>query len=532
MTYRGLLKAAFPLALLCLLASAAPVAAQPVELLPVGDAPIALAADPDGGYVLAWADPQSQRVRFVLVNEDGLRSVVMDTDFVGSPAGVRELSLAVGAGGSWAVVAESPEGSVTGAIVSPDGDLVAALDLAVPGATSYRRPVAAAVPSGGFVVAWGASLPDDFEPDGPAVIPINDVWAARFDAGGDRVAGPVRVNQDRPSDQYPADLVVRAGRVLVAWDTQPGESFLGEVRARLLGLDLTPLSDEIELNPESSRIFFQRDVRVGMGADGRFLATWTSGEGELDGSERGASPEAVRARPFSATGQPLSGEQTVNVHTAGLQEEADLGVTAGGVAWIVWEDHGVLPFQGERPRLPRLVARPFTVGGTPLGGERLVAEDVFPRGRLQVVAGSNSALSAWVAADTLFYAVVGETADLPPIAPPEEFALTSLELPGFRAWVRITAGDSSIWGVMEPLCIPETLCASGALPGRTEVLVRVVGPKPNGFLWPTLVKLTTSRVEVWLEQTSTGEVQHYVLPGASPGNDVLNGLFDRDGFRP
>jgi hypothetical protein len=420
-----------------------------------------------------------------------------------------------------------------GAVLSSDGDVLATLDLAVPDATSYRRPLVAATPAGGFVVAWGVSHPDDFEPDGPPVVPVHDVWAARFDADGDRVAGPVRVNQDRPSDQFPSDLEVRAGRVLVAWDAIPGEGSLGEARARVLDLDLAPLSDEIELNPEATRSFRQDHTRVGLGADGRFLATWTSGEGELDGSERGPAPDAVRARPFSATGQPLGGEVTVNVHTAGLQAGADLAVTAGGVAWIAWEDAGVIPIQGDLPRPVRLVARPFTVGGVPLDGERLVAAAVDRAAHdLQVVAGPTGILAVWRSGGFLFASFLGGNADLPAIAPPDELALTSLELPGFRAWVRITAAGPSIWGVQEPLCIPETLCASGALPGRTEVLVRVVGPKGNGFLWPTLVKLTTSQVEVWLEQTSTGEVQHYVLPGASPGNDALNGLFDRDGFRP
>jgi hypothetical protein len=62
--------------------------------------------------------------------------------------------------------------------------------------------------------------------------------------------------------------------------------------------------------------------------------------------------------------------------------------------------------------------------------------------------------------------------------------------------------------------------------------VRVVGPKPNGFLWPTLVKFTTSTVEVWIEQVSSGDVQYYRLPGATPGSSDLPGLFDRRGFRP
>jgi len=64
------------------------------------------------------------------------------------------------------------------------------------------------------------------------------------------------------------------------------------------------------------------------------------------------------------------------------------------------------------------------------------------------------------------------------------------------------------------------------------VLVRIVGPKPNGYLWPTLAKLTTSRVEVWIEQVATGVLRYYRLEGASPGVDELPGLFDRTGFLP
>ena len=81
-------------------------------------------------------------------------------------------------------------------------------------------------------------------------------------------------------------------------------------------------------------------------------------------------------------------------------------------------------------------------------------------------------------------------------------------------------------------CLQETVCASGAVRGRSEVFVRIVGPKPNGFLWPNLVKFTTSRVEVWIQQVSTGAEKHYVLPAVSPDSDDLTGFFDRTGFLP
>jgi ELWxxDGT repeat protein len=123
---------------------------------------------------------------------------------------------------------------------------------------------------------------------------------------------------------------------------------------------------------------------------------------------------------------------------------------------------------------------------------------------------------------------------LDPVPPPGPW-LSSRTLPGFEVKVRIAnpnSGSGAIAGVLEPDCVPETLCFSGAVRGRSEVFVRVVGPKPNGRLWPTLVKFTTSEVEVWIRQTSTDTVRYYRLEGARPGFDELPGLFDREGFTP
>lgn len=104
-------------------------------------------------------------------------------------------------------------------------------------------------------------------------------------------------------------------------------------------------------------------------------------------------------------------------------------------------------------------------------------------------------------------------------------------VPGFQFKVTIR-GATTIAGRLEPTCLPETVCVSGAIPGRPEVLLRVVGPRPNGFLWPTIVKFTTSEVEVVVRQNSTGQTQTYLLAGAAPGFDELTGLFDRTGFLP
>jgi hypothetical protein len=116
-------------------------------------------------------------------------------------------------------------------------------------------------------------------------------------------------------------------------------------------------------------------------------------------------------------------------------------------------------------------------------------------------------------------------------APPAGSWLATSQIPGYQFKVRVTAG-TAITGVQESDCIPETLCVSASIPGRSEVLVRIVGPKPNGYLWPNIVKFNTSQVEVWADQLSTGSIKYYVLPGAWPGLDTLPGLYDRTGFLP
>jgi hypothetical protein len=99
--------------------------------------------------------------------------------------------------------------------------------------------------------------------------------------------------------------------------------------------------------------------------------------------------------------------------------------------------------------------------------------------------------------------------------------------------VRIVQNATTIIpGRKESECIPETLCVSGAVPGRSEVFLRIIGPRPNGFLWPTIVRFTPSRVEVDIQQISTGITKMYVLEAVPPDSQELTGLQDRQGFLP
>jgi Tol biopolymer transport system component len=114
--------------------------------------------------------------------------------------------------------------------------------------------------------------------------------------------------------------------------------------------------------------------------------------------------------------------------------------------------------------------------------------------------------------------------------PPAGSWMVVSSLPGFRFQVRIAGG--AVTTHQETDCVGETLCVSGALPGRSELFVRIVGPKPNGYLWPNLVKFSTSRVEVWIEQLSSGKMQYYDLAAVTPESTDLTGFFDKRGFLP
>jgi hypothetical protein len=116
--------------------------------------------------------------------------------------------------------------------------------------------------------------------------------------------------------------------------------------------------------------------------------------------------------------------------------------------------------------------------------------------------------------------------------PPSNEWMETPEIPGFRFQVRVTGGGSVIPTRREDDCVPETLCVSAAVAGRSELFLRIPGPKPNGFLQPNLVKFSTSAIEAWIGQTATGQLNYYQLGTPGPASSDLTGFFDRRGFAP
>jgi hypothetical protein len=113
--------------------------------------------------------------------------------------------------------------------------------------------------------------------------------------------------------------------------------------------------------------------------------------------------------------------------------------------------------------------------------------------------------------------------------PPTGPWLTTAELPGYQFKVRINGGSL---GSQVADCVPETLCVAGAIPTRAELFLRVIGPRPNGYLWVEAIRFTISHLELWVDNLGTSETKYYNLASVPTDATVIPGLVDTQAFRP
>jgi hypothetical protein len=249
-------------------------------------------------------------------------------------------------------------------------------------------------------------------------------------------------------------------------------------------------------------------------SDGQMAFAWKDGDGRM------------LWRRFTPTPAPSGPIVQAAELAAPREEDPRFAVGPAGTVVLAWRGSAASP----PCRL-----RVFDQDGTPLTGEVPLAEGCRTLGELTFSA-AGALLATWAEqadiTNSFCQRAEASVLALDPLPPPIE-PIAPPAFPDFRFWVRI-GGDEPAprIGAEELACLPETVCVSGALPGRTEVLLRILGPKPNGYLWPTVVRFTTSTVEVWIEQVSTGVGRYYRLEGASPGSEELTGFFDRTGFPP
>jgi hypothetical protein len=328
------------------------------------------------------------------------------------------------------------------------------------------------------------------------------------------------------------------GNFLVAWI----ERFQGANRLRARWVDVLGRTVVPTFGVADSGVV---DLDVAVAADGRAVIVWSSC---LSSAQDPTRPCEVRALLLGTDGTPDGDDFALSADDGRVHERPAVALGPAGDFAVAWRTCRANPVGA---RFDCVVTTSFHQPNGDRHGNRLQAPKAGEPSRLDVTAlGDDDFLVGWyrfncdaLSCDPLLDGIVAQRYrlvepsealgdELIPEIPAGAPVLTSPELPDFRFRVRIGRPGADLFGSQEFDCLAEAICVSGAVEGRTEAILRIIGPRPNGFLWPTLVKLTTSTLEVWIEQVSTGEIQYYGLDGATQGSSELPGLFDRTGFEP
>lgn len=219
----------------------------------------------------------------------------------------------------------------------------------------------------------------------------------------------------------------------------------------------------------------------------------------------GAPGKLLGAVPSSVLIATAFGEQFVGEDCASLNLRTESGSVYVGVQWDAATNVNFFACSDESASTP--VATMYRSANAGLSW--LSVTGTFPNAKALGVRGE-------------FVALIDPD---PPVGP----WLTTTALPGYQFKSQI-AGNRAATRVAD--CVPETLCLAGAIPTRSEVFVRIIGPRGNGFLWPEVIRFTVAQVELWVQKTPAGPINYYKLAGVSQDSDVLNGLVDREGFLP
>jgi hypothetical protein len=500
----------------------------------------AIGAIPAGGYLLVWQDPS--RGDFAL----GLRRF----SAAGQPMGAAKLldvgaphvqlgveTVAVFPSGAWGVFWVEPSGAdqegIGGALFDAHDQLLRRVSYPDPvpdpgGLIISFHPIAVAVPGAGFLLASEVGTQDDPTAD-PLRPSRTDVYVMKLDASGNPLGKAVRANESPGGFQHLTGMGGSRDHVALTWDAVPAGPETSAVRARFFDGNLVAQGPEVHVAEPNGSPSGTGTSRLAVGADGSALVVW---QGMEAGAGGGPANLGVRLRAFAANGTPAGAERAADTGTPGDHLVGDAGATSDGTVWVLWITPGN-PVPGGGASEVVLSLRPFRLAGQPAGGAQDTGATTL-NAAPTLTGGRGGALAAWQLASSplLEGFVVGPPGGQsgPPSAP---LAVASADLPGFQTWVRFSPTDSTpIWGTPVDPCLAQALCAAGPVADRAEVILRVIGPRPNGFLWPQIVRFTTDRTEVWVQQGSTGATRYYLLPAGTPGAADLLGRFDRQGFRP
>lgn len=251
----------------------------------------------------------------------------------------------------------SPTGGAT--LLSPstavltlaDNDLASTASVSSAG----RTPSACVDGSGRRVVVWSA----------PGAGGDLDVLMQRFDSGGLSMGPQARVNATIAADQVGPSVACRAdGSFVVTWATVSGALRQGAgIFGRLFSSGGTPTSPDLPLNelPFGDAVVTRVATRP---TDGGFFAVW---QGTPSTRQAGSG---IFGRFFTSSGGAGSPQIAVDPPGEFMVAYPAVGVNDAGDGAVAWSREDAEGWDD-------VYLRRYTAGGSPVGSETLVNQDLF-----------------------------------------------------------------------------------------------------------------------------------------------------------
>jgi hypothetical protein len=190
------------------------------------------------------------------------------------------------------------------------------------GTTFNYHPKVTAVAGGGFVVVW----------DGEGLFDYAGIFGRRYDAAGSPIGGEFRVNGNvLPWDAYPSIAASATGAFVVSWQAADASTSDYDIFARRFDTGGNPIAAQFRVNTYTTG--GQYGSAVGSDREGNFLVSWN--EVGPDGSGYG-----VQARRYSSNGSALGTDFRVNSYTINHQYYSSVAVDPRENFFVVWESNG------------------------------------------------------------------------------------------------------------------------------------------------------------------------------------------------
>jgi len=286
----------------------------------------------NGNIVVTWSDDRSGTYKSYmrLFDIDGT-ALTAETPISGLPNLQEADAVDIAADGSFVVVFQSaPTSNIYMQRFDASGAVQGGNTLVNTTTTNIQHhPDVAVADDGSYVVTW-MSMDQDGSGEG--------MYAQRYNAAGVAQGIEIQINQVTAGDQRYGNVDSdAAGNFVVTWMSSAQDGSGQGIYARVF--DSSGIAQTNEFLVNTTTLNDQGSPNVSVNDTGDFIITWHDSSGE-DGSGRG-----IFAQQFDRVGNAVGGETQINTTIASDQEDATVALS-GNNAVIVWSGNGTGDTQG------------------------------------------------------------------------------------------------------------------------------------------------------------------------------------------